>query len=120
MATTLSLSRAQSKSWFYAQDKWVTITDPWATRVDGKTDNGILRIRKEKSARDEYVWKHDDHPLPPNNQLIIYELHVADFSGGEADPWQRGKFKHVTEKLDYLADLGINCVELLPIKEYPR
>jgi len=111
--------RAPSKSWFYARDQWVTFTDPKATRVDSATGQGILRIRQGKPSIDDYQWQHDDKPLPPNNQLIIYELHVADFSGGEADPYQRGKFKHVTEKLDYLADLGINCIELLPIKEYP-
>ena len=110
--------RVLSKSWF-CEGKWVTITDPYATRVDGHTGNGILRVRAGRTSVDEYVWKHDEAPLPANNQLIIYELHVADFSGGEADPWERGKFKHVTEKLNYLADLGVNCIELLPIKEYP-
>lgn len=111
--------RVASKSWFYKPGEVVTITDPKATRIDPKTDNGILRIRNGKVSVDEYVWQHDDKPLPANNELIIYELHVADFSGGEADVWQRGKFKHVTEKLDYLQDLGVNCLELLPIKEYP-
>jgi 1,4-alpha-glucan branching enzyme len=108
-----------SRSWFYEPGTWVHVTDPKATRVDGNTGKGIFRIRHGKVSVDEYQWKHDDKPLPANNELIIYELHVADFSGGEADPWQRGKFKHVTEKLDYLVDLGINCIELLPIQEYP-
>jgi 1,4-alpha-glucan branching enzyme len=114
--------RLPSKSWFYPKTDgghWVQVTDPKATRVDGRTGHGLLRIRHGKAVVDEYPWQHDDKPLPPNNELVIYELHVADFSGGEADPWQRGKFKHVTEKLDYLVDLGVNCIELLPIKEYP-
>jgi 1,4-alpha-glucan branching enzyme len=111
--------RVQTKSWFYEKNQWVTITDPKATRVDDKTGNGILRVRNGKVSVDEYQWKHDDHPLPPNNELVIYELHVADFSGGEADVWQRGKFRDVIDKLDYLADLGVNCLELLPVKEYP-
>jgi 1,4-alpha-glucan branching enzyme len=46
-------------------------------------------------------------------------MHVSDFSGGENDPKERGKFKHVIEKLDYLCDLGINAIELMPVKEYP-
>lgn len=112
--------RIQSKSWFYKPDEWKTITDPKATRVDPThNDEGILRVRNGVVSIDEYQWKHDLAILPPNNELIIYELHVADFSGGEADPFARGKFKHVTEKLDYLLDLGINAIELLPIKEYP-
>ncbi len=108
-----------SKSWFNPPETWVTVTDPKATRVDSRTGNGLLRVRQGKIVVDEYRWKHDDKPLPANNELIIYELHVADFSGGEADPFQRGQFKHVTEKLDYLVDLGVNCLELLPIKEFP-
>jgi 1,4-alpha-glucan branching enzyme len=46
-------------------------------------------------------------------------VHVGDFSGGEADRYVRGKYKHVVEKLDYLADLGVNAIELMPVKEYP-
>ncbi|MGN6367430.1 MAG: alpha-amylase family glycosyl hydrolase [Phycisphaerae bacterium] len=111
--------RVQTKSWFYEKDQWVTVTDPKATRVDERTGNGILRVRNGKVSCDEYQWQHDAKPLPANNELIIYELHVADFSGGEADVWQRGKFKDVIDKLDYLADLGINCLELLPVKEFP-
>ena len=111
--------RVMSKSWFYQKNEWVTITDPKATRIEDKSGDGILRVRNGKVSSDEYQWRHDDVPLPANNQLVIYELHVADFSGGEADIYQRGQFKHVIEKLDYLADLGVNCLELLPVKEYP-
>ena len=42
------------------------------------------------------------NPLPPDEELVIYEMHVGDFSGGEDDPYARGKYKHVVEKLDYL------------------
>jgi len=31
-----------------------------------------------------YQWKHDDQTLPANRDLVIYELHVQDFSGGPA------------------------------------
>jgi len=111
--------RVQTKSWFYEKNQWVTVTDPKATRVDERTGNGILRIREGKVSVDEHQWKHDDKVLPANNELVIYELHVADFSGGEADVWQRGRFRDVIDKMDYLSDLGINCIELLPVKEYP-
>ncbi|HRK31365.1 MAG TPA: alpha-amylase family glycosyl hydrolase, partial [Tepidisphaeraceae bacterium] len=32
---------------------------------------------------------------------------------------EKGQFKHVVEKLDYIKELGINCIELLPVKEFP-
>ncbi|MBW4596764.1 MAG: alpha amylase C-terminal domain-containing protein [Brasilonema angustatum HA4187-MV1] len=113
--------RVQSKSWFFEPDQWVDVTDPYATDIDemsGK-DDGVVHIKDGKRVVDTCVWQHDDKHLPANQELVIYELHVGDFSGGEDDPHARGKYKHVVEKLDYLSELGINAVELMPIKEYP-
>ncbi len=58
---------------------------------------------------DEYEWKHDNCYLPPDEELVIYEIHVGDFSSGENDPQGRGQFKHVKEKIDYLKELGVNA-----------
>ena len=111
----------QSNSWFLEPEQWVTVTDPYATDVDGKSseENGIVQIKGGERIVDTYVWQNDDKPLPPDNELVIYELHVGDFSGGEDDPYARGQYKHVVEKLDYLCELGINAIELMPVKEYP-
>ncbi len=113
--------RVQSKSWFFEPDQWVSVTDPYATDVDGQSpeENGIVRIKDGERIVDTYVWQHDDKPLPPDHALVIYELHVGDFSGGEDDANPRGKYRHVIEKLDSICDLGINAIELMPVKEYP-
>ncbi len=99
----------------------MSLTDPYATNVDGSSpeENGIVRIKDGQRIVDTYVWQHDDKLLPPDHALVIYELHVADFSGGEDDPEPRGKYRHGIEKLDYLCELGINAIELMPVKEYP-
>jgi 1,4-alpha-glucan branching enzyme len=113
--------RVQSKSWFLKPNQWVDVTDPYATNVDGMSEqeNAIIRIKEGERIVDSYIWQYDDQPLPADHELVIYEIHVADFSGGEDDPLARGKYKHVIEKLDYLSDLGINAIELMPVKEYP-
>lgn len=111
--------RVQSKSWFFEPDQWVNVNDPYATDIDNPTQNSVLQIKHGERIVDTYVWQHDDKPLPPDHELVIYEMHVGDFSGGEDDPYARGKYKHVIEKLDYLCDLGINAIELMPLKEYP-
>lgn len=111
--------RVQSKSWFLEPDQWVDVVDPYATDIDDPTQNALVRIKDGDRIVDTYVWKHDDKPLPADRELVIYEMHVADFSGGEADPLARGKYEHVVEKLDYLVELGINAIELMPLKEYP-
>ena len=43
---------------------------------------------------------------------MIYELHVGDFS-------PEGTFNGVTQKLDYIRDLGVAAIELMPIQEFP-
>ncbi|UJR13906.1 hypothetical protein I4U23_000912 [Adineta vaga] len=104
---------------------WYTFVDPYATDVDERgTDDahkavGILTIKNGKRVIDEYEWKYDHCSLPPDEELVIYELHVGDFAARDDDPLSRGQFKHVTQKIEYLKELGINAIELMPIKEYP-
>mgnify|MGYP005853490407 CR=1 FL=1 len=111
--------RVQSKSWFVEPDQWVDIVDPYATDIDSPTQNGVIRIKGGQKIVDTYVWQNDDKPLPADDSLVIYEMHVSDFSGGEPDAKPRGKFRHAIEKLDYLCELGVNAIELMPVKEYP-
>ncbi len=111
--------KIRSKSWFYEPDEWRSITDPYATNVDATTQNAIVQISGGQKIVDEYVWRSDDVPLPENEKLVIYELHIGDFSGGEEDGFTRGKFRDVIAKLDHLADLGINAIELMPLKSNP-
>jgi maltose alpha-D-glucosyltransferase/alpha-amylase len=48
---------------------------------------------------------------------VIYELHVKAFYDSNGDGI--GDFRGLTEKLDYLEDLGINCIWLLPFYKSP-
>ncbi|MGP1387772.1 MAG: alpha-amylase family glycosyl hydrolase [Thainema sp.] len=111
--------RVQSKSYFLDPDEWVEVIDPKATNIDEEKQMAVIQIKDGQPIIDDYVWQHDDQSLPNNDELVIYEILVKDFSGGEDDPYPRGKFKHVVEKLDYLSDLGINAIELIPIQEFP-
>ena len=45
-------------------------------------------------------------------EAVIYELHVGAFTPS-------GKFSGISEKLDYLADLGVTAVELMPVSDFP-
>lgn len=59
-------------------------------------------------AFDDPLWFKD---------AILYELHVRAFSDSDGDGI--GDFKGLTEKLDYLEDLGITAVWLLPFYPSP-
>jgi 1,4-alpha-glucan branching enzyme len=47
---------------------------------------------------------------PTFNTMVIYEMHIGTFNN---------TFAGAVEKLDYLKDLGINVVEVLPITQNP-
>jgi 1,4-alpha-glucan branching enzyme len=111
--------RVQSKSQNFQPDEWVDVIDPYATDVDDEKKVGIVRVKDGQRIVDTYVWQHDDKLLPGNHELVIYEIHVADFTGGEVDENKRGKYVDAIEKLDYLRELGINAIELMPVNEYP-
>jgi len=110
--------RVQSKSWFHQPDEWVNVNDPYITEIDASTGNGIVRIKNGDRIVDDYVWQHDDQALPGDHELIIYELLISDFFHGSGDS-PRGQYKNVIEKLDYLSELGINAIELMPLNETP-
>ncbi|MGL5873149.1 MAG: alpha-amylase family glycosyl hydrolase [Xenococcaceae cyanobacterium] len=111
--------RVQTKSPNFEPDEWIEVIDPYATDVDDEKHQSIARIKDGKRVVDAYAWQYDDVPLPQNHELIIYEMHVADFTGGEIDPDKKGKYLDAIDKLDYLKDLGINAIELMPVNEYP-
>ncbi|WP_333240387.1 MULTISPECIES: alpha-amylase family glycosyl hydrolase [unclassified Microcoleus] len=108
----------QSQSPYFELDEWVEVNDPCATEINRTTHTSSVRIKAGERIIDSYVWQHDDKELPPNEELVIYELHVADFSGADGSE-SGGKFQQVVEKLHYLCDFGINAIELMPVNEYP-
>ena len=66
-----------------------------------------------------FHWHHSRPLRRPESELIIYEMHVRGFtrhpSSGVAAP---GTFQGLQEKIAYLTDLGVTCVELMPIFEF--
>ena len=58
--------------------------------------------------RDDPLWYRD---------AVFYEVYVRGFYDSNADGV--GDFAGLTEKLDYLQWLGVDCLWLLPIYESP-
>jgi maltooligosyltrehalose trehalohydrolase len=59
-----------------------------------------------------YSWNDDAWRGIPLGSYIIYELHVGTFTG-------EGTFEAVIPHLDYLVDLGVTAVELMPVAQFP-
>ena len=109
---------------YFMMGETVAIFDPYAQHITLDADeNSIVIVKDGQRKITQYEWQHDDKPLPQNEDLVIYELHVGDFSGGPGDEpeegQRKGRFQDVIDKLDYLAGLGINAIELMPCKEFP-
>lgn len=81
--------------------------DPRARAITS-SDNGFSVI-----VDNEFEWGDDNFTPPPKNEQVIYELHVGTFH--RPDAATPGTFDTTIEKLDYLRDLGVNMVELMPI-----
>ncbi|HHX59061.1 MAG TPA: malto-oligosyltrehalose trehalohydrolase, partial [Candidatus Moranbacteria bacterium] len=59
-----------------------------------------------------YRWSDQDWPGLDWPHAIIYELHLGTFTAA-------GTFRAAAERLDYLLELGINTVELMPVAQTP-
>ncbi len=94
------------------------VTDPFARRIDEmQNDAGVLIVENGQDITTAYTWQHDNTALPQDNELVLYELHVAEF--GADNHGNLGNFNSVTERLNYLQDLGINAIELMPVGSFP-
>lgn len=59
-----------------------------------------------------YQWTDAGWGGLPLKSLIFYELHVGTFT-------PEATFEAVISRLDHLADLGINAIELMPVSQFP-
>jgi maltooligosyltrehalose trehalohydrolase len=59
-----------------------------------------------------FTWTDADWPGRELAGSVIYELHVGTFTPG-------GTLDAAAEKLPYLAELGVDVVELLPLASFP-
>ncbi|UHG93582.1 malto-oligosyltrehalose trehalohydrolase [Spirosoma oryzicola] len=59
-----------------------------------------------------YQWHDQAWRGLPFRDLIFYELHVGTFT-------PEGTFEAIIERLDDLAEVGINALELMPVCQFP-
>jgi 1,4-alpha-glucan branching enzyme len=67
-----------------------------------------------------YSWTDGGFTRPTRAQLVIYEMHIKDFtSHASSGVTAAGKYLGVLEKITYLTNLGINAIEFMPPSEFP-
>ncbi len=93
------------------------LIDPYAYCIVENGREGYRNIVKA------LVSPNFKKPNIPWEKTIIYELHVGHFTRSNSSgikEKERGTFKGLIEKLDYLKDLGITTLELLPVFKWKR
>jgi hypothetical protein len=73
------------------------------------TTSGIVSVLQ--TAQVPYSWKTTSFQAPPQSSLVIYELLVRDFTANH-------NYQTIIDTLNYLQNLGINAIELMPVTEF--
>lgn len=128
---TFKISDPSKKYGFvYKVDGKTLVGDPYATVVlDPWNDSSIPSACKDYTLPkyptaisgtvvsvlvledDNYPWEYSDFKIKDKQNLVIYELLIRDFTSAK-------HLNGVMAKLDYLKDLGINAIELMPVCEF--
>lgn len=98
------------------------VLDPWNDHyISSTTYPGLMPYPAGKTrelvsvlqtGQSPYAWNHvEDYQRPPKEELVIYELLLRDFVPAH-------NYRTLTDTLDYLANLGVNAIELLPVYEF--
>ena len=127
--TLTGLTSAQEYAYQYYIDGELRIADPYSHKVldpwndkwisslvypnlkpypEGKT-TGIVSVFQ--TSIQPYEWEVEEFTPPAIEEMVVYELLIRDFVG-------TGAIKTVMDSLDYLQQLGVNVIELMPINEF--
>jgi len=60
----------------------------------------------------DFFWTDHDWEGIDQADMIIYELHTGTFT-------EKGTFEGIIDKLDYLIELGITAIEIMPVSQFP-
>lgn len=127
--TLNGLTSGQEYIFQYLIDGTIRVADPYASKIsDPWNDQWITSavfpgLKPYPSAntsniasyiqtnRPKYTWQINNFTPVSHNKLNVYELHVRDFT-------TEGTYKAATARLDYIANMGINCIHMMPVSEF--
>lgn len=67
---------------------------------------GTLSAFKIDNSSQPFPWTDAAFRVPEIDELVVYELNVREFNRD---------FQGLIDQLDYVVELGVNCLELMPI-----
>src|SRR5215212_1099840 len=86
--------------------------DPYAREVTSSNGESVI-------ADPDFHWSNIEFTCPARDRLVIYELHVGTFAFDPQSPVGRGTFRSIRTRLPYLAELGVNAIQIMAAGEFP-
>jgi 1,4-alpha-glucan branching enzyme len=74
----------------------------------GKTTGNVSELQANQAT---YNWSNTAFNRPDKKNLVIYELHLRDFIAAR-------NYSTLVDTLNYLSNLGVNAIELMPVNEF--
>jgi 1,4-alpha-glucan branching enzyme/maltooligosyltrehalose trehalohydrolase len=106
LETSLQLA-APGTLYYYRLDGGLIVPDP-ASRANPQDVHGPSQIVDATA----FIWQDDSWQGRPWHEAVIYELHLGTFT-------DEGTFSAAIQRLDYLVELGITAIELMPVADFP-
>jgi malto-oligosyltrehalose trehalohydrolase len=97
----------QGAKYSYLIDNHLTVPDP-ASRFQPFDVHGPSEVIDPRV----FDWQDASWRGRPWHETVIYELNVGTFT-------PQGTYQGIKEKLDYLVDLGVTAIELMPLSDFP-
>ncbi|WP_113924311.1 alpha-amylase family glycosyl hydrolase [Cognataquiflexum aquatile] len=95
----------------YNGENKITKNDPYARKLTNSMGNSIVIDLKRD--REDHQFQ-----IPSFNELVIYEMHIGTFNRDGIENGGVGTFYSAVQRLDYIRDLGINAIEIMPVMEF--
>ncbi len=123
------LQGGQEHLFQYFVDGQIKIADPYSTKIldpaydafispitypglieypYGRTSGTVTSFRLTPTA---YQWNENNHERMPAEELVMYHIHPGEFT-------QLHTYEAIIERLDYLEQIKVNTVSLMPITEF--
>lgn len=102
-----------SEKVLHPDDKWEPKTmDPTLISYPTKgADGGYVTVIQTNKPKYEWSEATLNFKRPDRKNLIIYEVWVYDYT-------TKRNFTGLMERLDYIQNLGVNAIELMPVSEF--
>jgi isoamylase len=101
------------------------LLDPYARSIGGRDvwaappNWDDVYPHRARPVLNDFDWENDRPLEVPIEDLVIYEMHVRSFTRHPSSGVRAaGTFEGIREKIPYLKELGVNCVELMPVYEF--